>query len=382
MRSMVIAFLVFVVAELLAVGAAAGEIVVPFELVDHVILVQCRINDAPKPYSFVLDTGALTVVDKSLADELQLKQRGPQAKIDTLRVGDCAVDRVFVFTNFDLQPMRDTYGVDMRGIVGSDVLEDFVATIDYGARRLTLSADTTSIANGMRAGETAYLLKFTKHPINHAPMVKCTLNDSIAVDAMLDTGQPYALALPLKEFERTGASREESTIKAKGVMIKWPRTSSPDCYLARLKSLSTDGLSVDGIVTVFAELPALLSVGLLGEDFLSRYVITLDYRHGEALLVPRPGAACSDHAFSAGLSVKRNAENELVVRGVWEGSPADRAGIQAGDRIVGFDSRKPAPGLQRDLVLLLSDGATTSIELLLDTAQGQRKITLTKEELL
>jgi hypothetical protein len=373
---------------LVAVGApggaraAARETAIPFDLVDHVILVKCRINDAPKLYDFVVDTGALTVIDKALADELQLKQRGPQAKIDTLRVGDCAVGRLFVFTNFDLQPLRDAYGVDVSGIIGSDLLEDYVATIDYAARRLTLSSDTTSLADRMKAGGTGYLLKFAKHPINHAPMVRCTLNDSIAVDAMLDTGQPYALAVPLKEFERTGASRQKSTITAKGVMIRWPGTSSPDNHFARLESLDADGLRVNGITAVFAELPSLLSVPLLGCDFLSQYRIVLDYRHGDALFVPREGSTGSDHSYSAGLSIKMNAESQLLVRGVWEGSPADRAGIRVGDRIVEFNARTVTPELQRDLVLLLNDGATESVELLLETPQGPRKVLLKKERLL
>jgi S1-C subfamily serine protease len=183
-------------------------------------------------------------------------------------------------------------------------------------------------------------------------------------------------------LERTGAARQANTLKAKGVIVKWPGTSSPDTYLARLKSFEADSLKVNGIVTVFAELPALLSVPLLGGDFLSRYVIKLDYVHGEMLLIPGAGYAGMNHAFSTGLSLKRNAENQLAVRGVWEGSPADRAGIQVDDRIVEFNSRKVTPELQRDLWILLNDIKTDSVELLLETKQGPRKILLKKENLI
>jgi hypothetical protein len=373
---------------LLAVGASAEtqttarETAIPFELLDHLIVVQCRINDAPELYNFILDTGGLTVIDKALADTLKLKQRGPQAKIDTLRVGDCAVGRVFVFTGFDLQPLRDTYGIDVSGIVGSDLLEDYIVTIDYAARRLILSTDMESLAAEKKRSGAGYLLKFTKHPINHAPMIKCTLDGGIDVEAMVDTGQPYALALPLRELERTGAARQASTLKAKGVIVKWPGTLSPDTYLARLRILEADSLKLSGIVTVFAELPSLLSVPLLGGDFLSRYIIKLDYLHGEMLLIPGTGYAGMNHAFSTGLSLKRNAENQLVVRGIWERSPADRAGIQVDDRIVEFNSRKVTPELQRDLWILLNDSKTESVKLLLETKQGQRKILLKKENLI
>ena len=381
-------FLLIMFLGLPAVGVWAGteraarETVIPFELQDYLIVVQCRINHAPELHNFVLDTGGLTVIDKALADELQLKQQGQQAKIDTLHVGDCAVDRLFVFTNFDLQPLRDSYGIDVSGIIGSDLLEDYIVTIDYEKRRLTLSTDVEGLAAEKESNKAGYLLKFTKHPINHAPMIRCKLNGSIEVEAMVDTGQPYALALPLKELERTGASQQSSTLKAKGVIVKWPGTASPDNYLARLKSLEADSLKTNGIMTVFAELPPLLSVPLLGGDFLSRYLITLDYVHGEMLLVPRTGQPGPNHVFSTGLQLKRNAENQLVVRGIWEKSPADRAGIQGGDRILEFNSRKVTPELHRELWLLLNDGKTESVELLIETKAGPRKILLKKENLI
>jgi len=77
-----------------------------------------------------------------------------------------------------------------------------------------------------------------------------------------------------------------------------------------------------------------------------------------------------------------SAEKQLLVRGVWEGSPADRAGIEPGDRIVGFDSKKLTPEVQRELCILLGDPKTESVELLIENAQGQRKVFLTKERLL
>jgi predicted aspartyl protease len=365
-----------------AAETAARETIVPFELLDHLILVQCRINHSPETYSFILDTGALTAIDKALADSLNLKQRGQQAKIDTFHVGDCVVDRLFVITAFDLQPLRDSYGIDISGIIGSDLLEDYIATIDYEKQRLTLSTDVKSPAERPKGDNAGYLLKFTKHPLNHAPMIKCTLNDSMEVKAMLDTGQPYALVLPLKELEKTGVLNKSNTIRAKGTTVKWPGTTSPDIYLAHLKSIESNDFRMTDIMTVFAELPPLLSVGLLGGDFLSRYLITLDYAHGEALLVPTTGYQGMNHAFSTGLQLKRNAENQLIVRGVWEKSPADLAGIQVGDRILEFNSKRYTPELQRELILLLNDGKTESIELLIETKAGSRRVLLNKGRLI
>jgi hypothetical protein len=362
--------------------SAQKDAVIPFELADYVILVKCRINDSQEFHNFILDTGALTVIDKALADELKLKQLGPQAKINTLFLGEYAIEKVFVFTNFDLQEIRASYGIDVSGIIGSDILEDYIVTIDYEKRQLILSTDMESLALEKQSNKTGYFLKFAKHPINHAPMIQCMLNGHIAVGAMLDTGQPYSLVLPLKELERTGVLKQKSTLKAKGVMVKWPGTTSPDNFLARLQCFDAAGLTINNMKTVFAELPALLSVPLLGGDFLSRYLIKIDYLHEEILLDRKTGFQGLDHSFSTGLQLNKNAENHLLVRGIWEKSPADLAGIHVGDRILEFNSKKVIPELQQELWLLLNDAKIKSVELRIETKKGPRKILLKKKNLI
>ena len=361
---------------------AAKEAVIPFELLDYIILVKCKINDSKEFYNFILDTGGVTVIDKALADELKLKQLGPQAKINTFYLGEYAVEKVFVFTNFDLKQFRTSYGIDASGIIGSDLLEDYIVTIDYEKQQLILSTDMESLALEKKSNKAGYFLKFTKHPINHAPMIKCKLNGNIEVEAMIDTGQPYSLVLPLKELERTGVLKQKNTLKAKGVIVKWPGTTSPGNFLSRLKCFEADRLKINNIMTVFAELPAMLSVPLLGSDFLSRYLIKIDYSHEEIFLNPKTGYRNLNHSFSTGLQLQKNAENHLLVRGIWEKSPADLAGIQIEDRILEFNSKKVTPELHQELWLLLNDDKLKSVKLLIETKKSPRKIILKKENLI
>jgi len=358
------------------------EAVIPFELSDYLILVKCRINDSKEFYNFVLDTGGIMAIDKKLADDLKLKRLGPQAKIDTLRLGEFAVEKVFAITSFDLTIFKASYGINLSGIIGSNLLDRFIVTIDYEKRQLVLSTDMESLAAAKKSNPDGYLLKFSKHPVNTAPMIKGKLNGKIEVEAMIDTGQPYSLVLPLKELERAGVLQQKNTRKAKGVIIQWPGTTPAGNVLARLNSFETDGLKLNRVMTVFAELPPLLSVPLLGGDFLSRYRLTMDWLHEEILLVPKAGYKSLDHSFSTGLQLKENAEKQLVVHGLWERSPADRAGIQPGDWIREFKSKKVTPELHRELWLLLNDSGIQSVELLIETKKGPRKILLQKEKLI
>lgn len=380
--------ILFIFMETCVFGAAAGtekaaaETVIPFELLDYLILVKCRINDAKEYYNFILDTGGMTVIDKALADELQLKQLGPQAKINTLQLGELAIDRVFVFTNFDLKMFSTSYGITVSGIIGSDLLEDYIVTIDYEKQRLTLSTDMEALALDKKTNRAATFLKFHKHPINSAPMIQCKLNGDIEVEAMIDTGQPYPLVLPLNELERTGVLKQKDTLKARGTTVKWPSTTSPENFLARLKCFEAAGLKIDDMMTVFGELPALLSVPLLGSDFLSQYLVKIDYLHEEMSLTPKTGYHGLNHSFSTGLHLKLDGENHLLVRGIWEKSPADLAGMQIDDRVLEFNSQKATPGNYKELWLLLNNADIRSLKLLLETKKGPRKIHLKKRKLI
>ena len=53
---------------------ADEETVVPFQLSGHIILVKGRINNSSRDYTFMLDTGALSVIGKDVADKLGLAE--------------------------------------------------------------------------------------------------------------------------------------------------------------------------------------------------------------------------------------------------------------------------------------------------------------------
>jgi hypothetical protein len=359
-----------------------ADIVLPFELRNHVILVPCYIDDAREPYFFIVDTGGLSMVDKRLADELKLKQLGQQAKISSLKIGDFDAGKVIFFTQFDFSQFRNSSGLTVQGMIGSDFLEDYVVTIDYDKRQLTLSSNPETLAQKQKENPTGYLLKFKQHPVNHAPLIPFSLPGNSPAMAMVDTGQPYSLVLPLDYLEKTGVLKEKSTRKAKGVIVKWPGTTHPDNYLTRLKSISLGNLAVAEPITVFAELPRMLSMPLLGKNFLAQYLITIDYPRLEILLQPRAAKHGSNQLFSMGLQVHLAGENRLEVRGVWEKSPADRAQIEVGDFILEFNGREASPEHLQEFWLLLNDATVKEIELKIAGKKGTRKLLLKKESLI
>ena len=350
---------------------------IPFELNEHLMIIKGKINGSQKNYRFVLDTGGLTFVDKDVVEELGLKTRGNMAKMNTLEMGEVSIPNIFAFTTFSTEKFRK-HGIIFYGIIGSNLLERFKITIDYLHQRVILSPE--EIQTGENKG--GYRLRFTNHRINNAPMIDGMVNGSVPVKTMVDTGQPYSIVFPLEYLDKLEAKNNPSLIKSMGVMIKWPNTSSSDSYLWRIDDIQMGKIHAPDLLCCFAELPRILSVPLLGKDYLSQFLITIDYPHDEILFVPYKNTAFITNAHSFGLSLAMGMNNKVIVEGLWTGGPADEAGIKIGDEVVACNSNPIGGENIAELRKLIQNIKVDTIELTVKNSKGRREVTLRKKMIL
>jgi Aspartyl protease len=350
---------------------------IPFELIEHLMVIKATINGSARSYRFVLDTGGLTFIDRKVAEELGLKIRGNMAKMETLVLGEVAIPGVFAFMGFDFRKF-ERYGISLSGIIGSNLLERFKVGLDYRNRRVILSPDEED----SRESAPGYRVKFTNHPVNQAPMIDGLINDTIPVKAMVDTGQPYAVVFPLEYLDTMGLREDPSLVRSKGVMIDWPGTKTKDVYLGRIGHWTQGGLQVRDLMCLFAELPAPLSVPLLGKDYLSQFLMTIDYPNHEILFVPYEDASFVKDLFSIGLNLGKGENSAIIVDGLWAGGPSDRAGIKVGEEITACNGRPFNADTIFPLRQLISDETVKDMELMVKNEGAQREVLLRKEHFL
>lgn len=124
---------------------------------DTAIIVPVMI-DGKGPYDFVLDTGAtLTCIGESLANELALPEprgvfgRGATiggsgnmrlVQIESLRIGETEATNVMACA-VDLSNIRQL-GLDVRGLLGLNVLKNFRVTLDFQRKLMRLDPNTRS----------------------------------------------------------------------------------------------------------------------------------------------------------------------------------------------------------------------------------------------
>jgi predicted aspartyl protease len=144
------------------------------------IVIPVRVNQAG-PFDFMVDTGSqVTVIDPSLASEVNLKSQGrvglvsvasyAQASVtvlDTLEAGSHVVEKPFALVQ-DLGQIRAADS-RIRGVLGENFLSHFDVFIDYPHKLLCL--DETTAMRDRVLGERIPLVR-PVHPENELPFME------------------------------------------------------------------------------------------------------------------------------------------------------------------------------------------------------------------
>lgn len=361
-----------------------SECVIPFSLEGHRIIVKVRINDSSKEYPFMLDTGALTMIDSKAASELGLKKgmEMPTMKkdvkafltsLDRISLGQMAVE------NFDIPIMDILQQFDRRimfdGFIGSDFLRFFRTTIDYESKHIILRQEADSVVKPREIRikvDIPFPMRF--------PTLSLMMDDNSEIKGIVDTGSPYALVLPLSFVEELPADSRSALIKSKGAMAKWPGTSADYNYLGRIKRLKCGDLEIENLPVVFAELPMnFVNLGLIGKRLLQHYLFTIDYPGEELILVPNGTGDPQSDIFSCGVALKKDQDGRTIVQGLWEGSPADRASLAVGTEIVEINGKKASDLSLVQINSILEDDRIKTIKLLIRAEGKNKKMELVKK---
>jgi predicted aspartyl protease len=351
------------------------DIVLPYERLGHLLLVRATIDGSESTFNFIIDTGGATFLDKNVVRALNLKEQGPMAKITSLGLYGQEIQNIFCFTTFDFD-IFERIGTPVHGIIGSNLMERYKVTFDFNSQKIVFSSDTALV----RSLEGVLYCEFRNHPVNNAPIISLNLNGH-AIDGMIDTGQPYPLVLPLEESDAYADAGNVPFIKSHGLMEYWPQTTATHNYLARIPSCSLGDLRLSNMVCLFAELPAMLSMPLIGNDLLSQFQMVINYPGDELLLIPAAGFHPADNVFTVGLNPNITGEGTIVVEGVWERSPAFEAGIRPGDEIIAVNGHNGNPGNISEIIQILEDEEVKRIRLVVQKKDGQMKVRLRKRML-
>ncbi|HEY1380114.1 MAG TPA: aspartyl protease family protein [Gemmataceae bacterium] len=279
---------------------------------------------------FVLDTGASnTVVDRQLlagdaASVGRVLTAGGPSYVEIFPVPDATVgslgfkgvDKVL---GMNMAPLREASGLPIEGALGMDFLSHFVVRVDFDKGELCFLSTSDS-----RSGTMIPLVD--GDDASDSPHVRGSVGGIERIPFLVDTGHDITSTGDLD------TATFDLLKKWNDLRILGPaqtRGASGDRSVQKGES----GVLAVGEVRVDRPVWSSGSRPILGLGFLSRYVVTFDFRKGVMYLRPGLDVARPDLQDASGLAILHKNGAPMVDQ-VYAGSPGDKAGVKPGDVVL------------------------------------------------
>ncbi len=356
---------------------------VPLDLLNNHIFVHVML-DGKGPFTFIFDTGGAFIVTPETAALLHAQARGGMqiggvgakteggqfTHVDRIQIGNATI----LNQDFVVLPIGGAFatieGAKIDGMVGYELPDRFLTTIDYAGSTLTLAMPGSVEPIG-----TAVPFVFD----DSVPLVPFS-TDGVAARAELDTGSRAALTLftPFVASHPQLAAKETTANGVAGFGVG----GASYAKLGRT-DVSIGPYALNGVVTNFTTQTTgafadPTGQANLGGDFWKHFTLTLDYPQQRIYLAPNANYTTPFVYDRSGLFLA-DVNGNFVVVAVRDDTPASTAGLAKGDTILSIDGKPSSSYTLPQLRTLLMGEPGTALQLHVRTGTAERDVTLTLE---
>ena len=376
------------VVDALIFPAGKDSVSIPFHLINNHIYLTASLDG--KVYDHVIfDTGATNVISAAAAKKGGIKSEGALpgggfgdnvsafglAKIGLLEVGGIKL-KDQVFTVFDLGSLSKVEGLEGDGLIGYEIARRSVISIDYATSELTIMKP-----EAFHPSEKAVKVPFKFN--GHVPMIEAEL-DGVKGEFEIDTGARSSVTImhPFAVSNHLAEKYQAKTEVVGGYGVGGPARA----LLVRPQVLKIGSIEIKdpvGLIELGAKGAAAETqmAGNLGGGVLKRFTVTLDYDHQVLYLEPNSAFAEQDVFDRSGIWCMQDDKGGLEILDVVKNSPAEKAGLQVGDHIIGVNGGGITGAQIVDLRNKLKQSPGTRVTLQVDGKAGKREVSLTLAEL-
>ena len=347
--------LVFSLVGTISGHASASLTTIPFHLSGSHIFIDVRINESA-PMHFIFDTGAAsTVISQHRAKKLKLSsdgftpvrsKKGPSLAYysgsNRLWMGALALEKVRV-VHLPLDHLEQVLEKNVDGIIGHDLLKHYVVQINYDTQTIELFDPALFTPP---PGYHPYPFEI----ISGRPYIEGTLTlndgDTLSGRFQLDNGSGSSITLYSPTVEKhqlsnkIGRTRTVYTMGFTGIVDR--------NYAGRLKRFDLGWCQLTNVPirlnrSVYYKKAFHDGIGHIGNELLKRFNIVFDYRNGVSYWKPNYSFVKEFQAAYSGLVLKTDQQQKkVIIRHVFDDSPAALAGFTKNDEIVMVDDVRMA----------------------------------------
>lgn len=306
------------------------------ELINGLIIIPVQLGG--KDYKFLFDTGAPNSISQEIQNELNYKmvskghivdsdQNRAKVKyiqIDSLMIGNLPFyDQTAFVGDFTQNPLIKCLNID--GIVGSNLMRHCNWTIDYRAKRISMTNDS------METNELSKISFQTDNQYNI--LVDLNVGKAKVKNITVDYGSNGSLSLPTKTYtslqnlNEINKSYNEIGFSQAGMIGNVIKLNREMAYV--------DSLWLGDEYALNARLTSEKS-GLLGSKVLSNWVISIDWSNQYLILQERQEVPIAGvHGFGIGFSQEKG----VYIQSVIVDGPAHQKGLRPGMKVVKINDK-------------------------------------------
>ncbi|MBA4851868.1 aspartyl protease family protein [Emticicia sp. BO119] len=358
----------------------------PFDLHANLIVLKATLDDSDT-LRFILDTGVTSTIvtdpkraltlDVKYVRRVKITGAGEGGDLmanvsvgHTIRMGDIvATQQNIVVLDEDVLKLSEFLGVPIHGIFGHDIFSNFVVTIDFEHKMLSLT-DPNKFKYKRSMGTIYPIVLTQSKPYTDAIAMVSNDNKEIPMRLVIDTGAGHALLLNASE-------KEPIQLPGKVMRANLGRGLNGEIngHIGRVDKIRMGSLEMKDILASF---PDSLSFsmkfppttqgrqGSIGCELLRRFTVTLNYKDGYMILKPIKNRIKEtfEHDMS-GMDVRARGDqfNQYYINKVIENSPAYDAGLKEGDEIIFVNNQNVKDMAISEIYKILSRKEGKDVEL-------------------
>jgi predicted aspartyl protease len=321
-------------------------------LSNNLVLIQARVNRSA-PLWFIFDTGAdTTVIDAGAAKRLGLRARGTivgngaagtaeATRLDaaTVRLRGVEVRDLTLYA-LPLDSFAASFGREIGGIVGNDIIGRLAVEIDYAHRLINFYEPADYDYKGAGAilpitiEDGLLFVRGEIEPAGRAPL---------ACKFEIDTGSTSAALLNtpfVAKHDLLSSVRDAKRINIGGV------GGTGAAVLGRLRAVRLADFALANVVARFSQATkgdyaSERYDALMGGEIFRRFKLVVDITRRRVIFEPNAHLSDPFEADMSGIELVGDGKDfaTYLVDDVDEGSPADEAGVKGGDVLAAIDGR-------------------------------------------
>ncbi|ACH40584.1 retropepsin family aspartate protease, PDZ/DHR/GLGF domain-containing [Citrifermentans bemidjiense Bem] len=352
------------------------------EQMAHLLTVKVRIDDSPEDLTFMVDTGALTVIDEQVAKRFAFKDSvtnkvadsaGNKKDVRLVQVNRISVGKAAVSDCAAAVVDMKKFNPKIDGLLGSNFLRFFTVQLDYRNQRVTFLSKSEG-----RSFDGAMKLPMWKNmKFGFAPTMKCEVDGSVALDCMVDTGHDAIASFPLSTLNKLPHFKSGEYISSNGSMGAGVFGKDRESYLVKTDRIASGPITIEN-AAIFSN--RFEDVMTLGAAYLKNFMVTIDYPASLLYLKPFDDRHLEKEMMSYGFAVSYE-KGKAIVSGLWKGSAADKAGLSVGDELIALNGRETAGMSLFDMMQITKSSETLSVSYIKGSSGNKSELTLRKGDL-